>query len=188
MDWTCDTRCRVNANYEGMTSWVGASKMYFCFVKHFGTKINKANLRDLIAATGLVFLHKIGLKSLIFWPMWHGNFMEEVENQQGTSSILCQALCIISKPSANSNWSYSPEKPNLSQNWWFFFPLDVKIWQMTVKNNRATRQCYFKMCASFHSHLSIQNGVTVRKRQIWVKIDDFCPVWPWSLTDDLEKQ
>ena len=27
---------------------------------------NKANLRDLIAATGLVFLHKIGFKSLIF--------------------------------------------------------------------------------------------------------------------------
>ena len=48
---------------------------------------NNANLRDLIAATGQVFLHKIGLKSLIFWPMWPGNLMEE-------------------------NWSYSPETPN----------------------------------------------------------------------------
>ena len=27
---------------------------------------NKANLRDLIAATGLIFLHYIGFKSLIF--------------------------------------------------------------------------------------------------------------------------
>ena len=30
---------------------------------------NKANLRDLIAATDLVFLPKIGFKSLIFLPM-----------------------------------------------------------------------------------------------------------------------
>ena len=34
--------------------------------------------------------------------------------------------------------------------------------------------------------LSIQTGVTVQKRTIRVKIGDFCHVWPWSLTDDLE--
>ena len=31
-------------------------------------------------------------------------------------SKLRQALCIISKPMVNSNWSYSPEKPNSGQN------------------------------------------------------------------------
>ena len=140
------------------------------------------------------------------------------------------------------NWSYSPETPNLGQNWWFFVPCDLEIWRMTLKNNRAPLLYYSKLCASFHSHLSIQNGVTVQKRQIWVKISDFlsrvtlkfggwpwktkghlfcatssfvhhfiaicrfkielqsgnakfgsksaifCPVWPWNLTDDLEKQ
>ena len=44
---------------------------------------------------------------------------------------------------------------------------------MTLKNNRALLLCYFKLCASFHSHWWIQTGVTVRKRPIWVKLDDF---------------
>ena len=112
---------------------------------------------------------------------------------------------------------------------------------MTLKNNRAPLLCCFKLCASFHSHQWIQAGVTVRKRQILVKIDNFysrvtlkfywwpsktigqlfysiwsfvqhflaigevknelqsrnaqsgsnstifSAVWPWNLTDDLEK-
>ena len=32
---------------------------------------------------------------------------------------------------------------------------------------------YEDLCASFHSHQWIQTAVTVRKRPIWVKIDDF---------------
>ena len=46
---------------------------------------------------------------------------------------------------------------------------------MTLNNNRAPLLCCFKLCASFCSHWWIQiGGVTVRKRQIWVKSDDFC--------------
>ena len=49
--------------------------------------------------------------------------------------------------------------------------------------------CCFKLCASFHSHWWIKTGVTVRKRPNWVKIDNLVfAVWPWNLTDDLEKQ
>ena len=142
----------------------------------------------------------------------------------------------------NWNWSYSPEMPNLDQHRRFFEPCDLEIWQMTFKNNRAPLVCYFKLCASFRSHWWIQTGVTVRKRLIWVKIDDlfsrvslkfdgwpsktighlfyatssfvyhfiaigefklelqsgnaqsgsnltlFRAVWPWNLTDDLQKQ
>ena len=40
-------------------------------------------------------------------------------------------------------------------------------------NNRASLLCCFKLCATFHSHRWIQTGVTVRKRPIWVKFDDF---------------
>ena len=126
----------------------------------------------------------------------------------------------------NSNWGYSPETPNLGQNWRFFsrvtlkfderpsktighlfsatsnfvqhfvaigeFKLelqsgnaqskskskffercDLEIRRMTFKYNRAPLLCYFKLCAAFRSHWWIQTGVTVRKRPIWVKIDDF---------------
>ena len=156
--------------------------------------------------------------------------------------MLHSALCIISKPSVNSNWSYSPETFNLGQNQWFFIPCDLEIWSMTFKNNRASLLFCFKLCASFHSHRWIQTKVTVRKRSFQVKIGDFLScvtlkfdkwhwktirplfyatsssvrhfiaigelelelqsgnarfgskstiflaVWPWNLTDDLEKQ
>ena len=141
--------------------------------------------------------------------------------------MLLQALCIISQPSVNSNWSYSPETPNLGQirqslkpcdleiwqmtlqnnrapllcyfklcaafrtYWWiqtgvttletpnlgqirrFLEPCDLKIWRMTLQNNRAPLLCYFKLCASFHTHWWIKIWVTVRKRSIRIKIDDF---------------
>ena len=80
---------------------------------------------------------------------------------------------IISNPSVNSNWNYSLETLNLGQNRQFFVPCDLEIWQMTSKNNRAPLLCCFKLCVSFHSHQWIQTGVTVRKRLILVKIDDF---------------
>ena len=59
---------------------------------------------------------------------------------------------------------------------------------MALKNNRAPLLCCFKLCASFHSHLWIQTGVTVRKRPNWVRMDNFLAVWPGNMTNDLEKQ
>ena len=46
----------------------------------------------------------------------------------------------------------------------FFVPCDLEIGQMTLKNNRAPLLCHIKLCASFHHHMWIQTGVTVRKR------------------------
>ena len=74
----------------------------------------------------------------------------------------------------HSNWSYSPETPNLGQIRRFLEPRDLEILRMTPKNNRAPLICYFKLLASFRSHWWIfQTVVTVRKRLIWVKIDNF---------------
>ena len=156
--------------------------------------------------------------------------------------MLLQALCIISYPLVNSNFNYSPEMPNLGQIRQFLEPCDLEIWRMTLQNNMAPLLCYFKLSTSFCSHWWIQTWVTVRKRQIWVKFDDFksraalkfdgwpcktighlfyatsnfvyhfvpigdfefelqsgnpqfgsnatifLAMWPWNLTDDLEKQ
>ena len=153
--------------------------------------------------------------------------------------MLLQALCIISYPLVNSNLSYSPETTNLGQirrfigpcdlgnwrmtfknirapllcylklcaafrsHWWiqtgvtvwkrpirvkfddFLAPCELEIWWMTLKNNRASLLCYFKLCASFRSHWWIQTGVTVRKHPIWVKIDDLfepCDLQTWPMT------
>ena len=101
--------------------------------------------------------------------------------------MLLQALCIISEPVVNSNLSYSPETPNLGHIRRFLEPCDLAICRMTLKNNRAPLLCYFKLYVSFRSHWWIQTGVSVRKRPIWVKIDDFFSgvtlqfdVWPWK--------
>ena len=86
----------------------------------------------------------------------------------------------------NLKLSYSPEPPNLDQNLCFFVSRDLEIWQMSLKNNRAHFLRYFKFCASFQCHWWIQTGDSVRKRPIWVNIDDFCSRvtlkydrWPW---------
>ena len=55
----------------------------------------------------------------------------------------------------------------------FFAPCELEIWWMTLKTYRAPLLCYFKLCVLFHSHRSIQTGVTDWKRPIRVKINDF---------------
>ena len=56
----------------------------------------------------------------------------------------------------------------------FFYPCDLEIWWMTLKNKSAPVLCYIKLCASFQS-------------SIWVKIGDFLSrvtlklyEWPWK--------
>ena len=62
-----------------------------------------------------------------------------------------------------------------------FFLCDLKIWRMTLKNNRAPLLSNIKLCASFHCNMWIQTGVTVRKRLNGVMTSvtlTFDP-WPW---------
>ena len=81
----------------------------------------------------------------------------------------------------NSNWSYSPETPNLGQIRQFVEPCDLEIWRMTLTNNRAPLLSNIKLYASFHHHMWIQTGVTVRKRLSWVvtSVTLTFDLWPW---------
>ena len=81
----------------------------------------------------------------------------------------------------NSNWSYSPERPNLGQIRRFLEPCDLEIWRMTLKNNRAPLLSIIKLYASFHHHMWIQTGITVRKQLSWVVTSDTLTfdLWPW---------
>ena len=79
------------------------------------------------------------------------------------------------------NLSYSPETPNLGQIPRFLEPCDLEIWRMTLKNNRAPLLSNIKLYASFHHHMWIQTGVTVRKRLSWVvtSVTLTFDLWPW---------
>ena len=61
----------------------------------------------------------------------------------------------------------------------------MRVWNLTLKNKSSPQLCCFKLCVSFHSHQWIQTGVTVRKRQIGVTIDDLyvlCDLEIWEMT------
>ena len=67
---------------------------------------------------------------------------------------------------------------------WFNFDciMQLKKLHHIATNVCSRKKCYyfcwspwlFTLCASFRSHWWLQTGVTVRKRLIWVKMDDFC--------------
>ena len=68
--------------------------------------------------------------------------------------------------------TYSPEMLNSGQNRRYLSRVTEKCYGWLWKN-RAPLLCYFKLSASFRTHWWIQTGVTVWKRPIWVKFDDF---------------
>ena len=127
-------------------------------------------------------LTQIELKSSIFQHVWPWNLMDDLAKQKGSFSIVHQALCIISNPLVKSNWSYSPETLNSGHNRLFFVPCDLEIWRMTLKNNRIPFLNNINLCASFHHHMQIQPGVTVRKRLNWglTSVTLTFDLWPWS--------
>ena len=120
--------------------------------------------------------------------------------------MLLKALCTISKPSANENWSCSPETPKLGQNWWFFVPYDLTIWWITFKNNWSPLRCYFKLCAYFllneftHGINSLHSCIHARLYIVLNRCNTMFflvnvltifsqyfgrQLWVWRLTDDL---
>ena len=64
----------------------------------------------------------------------------------------------------NPNWSYSPETPDLGQIDDFFSRATLKLTDDLEKKNRAPHLSNIELYASFHHHMWIQAGGTVRKR------------------------
>ena len=93
---------------------------------------------------------------------------------------LYHILCVITKPWVNQNRSYSRETLNSGQNRHFVVPCDLEIWRMTLKNNREPLLRYITLCASFHCHMWIKTGITVRKRLNVVMTSVTLTFAPWS--------
>ena len=139
----------------------------------------EANLRALIAYTGIVILLKLDSN--------HKFFAQITLQFDGWSRQIIGHLFYSVSSFVHHFISIGEFKlESQSGNTWFISKLvifvlrDLEIWQMTLKNIRAPFLCYFKLSASFHSHHWIQTRVTVRKSQIWVKIGYFCPMSHWK--------
>ena len=138
--------------------------------RYFIKRINKTNLYDCLSlsfselwVSGIIMTSNFPIRSMSF--------------SRGSRSAMQRRCSYTLTRQIWGIWklrpAYSPETPNLSQNQWCFVPCDLKIWWMTLENNRASLLCCYKLCATFHSHWWIQTGVTVRKHPIRVKFDDF---------------
>ena len=151
---------------------------------------HKANLRDLIAATGLAILLKLDknnrLISLCDLEIW---WMTSKNNKAPLLYYI--KLCA----SFQIHWWIQTGVTIRKCSMWvkigdFFVLPDLEIWWMILKNKKAPLLYYIKLCAAFPSHWHIQTGVTVQKRSIQVKIGNFLSrvtlkidVWPWKQLD-----
>ena len=90
---------------------------------------------------------------------------------------------MISNPSVNSNWSYSPETINSRQNQQFFVRCDLEIWQMTMKNNRAPFLYYIKLYACIISSPYVNSNWSYGPEAV-KRSHGFCDLdlWPLTLT------
>ena len=122
-----DMLTRVTLKFDGWP-WKTIGHLFYAtssFLQHF-VPIGEFKL-ELQSGNA-----QFGSNSTIFRAVWPWNLTDDLEKQKGTSSMLLQALCIISYPLVYSNWSHSPETPNLGQIRRFLEPSDLEIWRMTL--------------------------------------------------------
>ena len=128
---------------------------------------------------------QFGSKSTIFCPVWPWNLTDDLENNR--TPLLCYFM--ICAPFHSHLWNQTGvtvRKRPIRVKIGDFFP--VRPWNLTndLKNNRAPLLCHCKLCASFRSHVWIQTGVIVRKRQIGTKfvltsVTLTFGLWTWPL-------
>ena len=166
MEWS-----RVGAKQIPEPWLLMTSPVFFHWIilTHWGqTNHNKANLRDLIAATGLVISNWIQIIDFFLEIWWMTS-----KNNRYFFYTMSSIVHHFNSIGWIWNWSYSPETLNSDWNWRYFVLCYLEIWWMTLENNRAHLLYYIKLCASFLIHRWNQSCVTVRKLLIRVNIDFF---------------
>ena len=149
-------------------------------------KYNKANLRDLIAATGIVILLKLDLNCRCFSPC-------DLEIDGWPRKIIGHLFSIASsfvhhrKPLGEFKLELLSGNAQFGSKSAIYCPVWPRNLTDDLEINRAPLLCCFKFCASFHSRRCIQTKVTVWKHSIWVKIGNSLSRmtlkfdgWPWK--------
>ena len=144
---------------------------------------NKANLRDLIAATGLVMLLKLDSNrrffSLCDLEIW---WMTPKNNR---APLLCYFKVFAS---FRSHWWIQTEVTVWKHLIWvkfdFFFKFDGWPWKTIRHIFYATSSFVHYFVAIEEFKLELQSG----NAQSGSNSTIFLALWPWNLIDDLEKQ
>ena len=92
---------------------------------------------------------QFGSKSTIFCAMWPLHLTDDLEEQQDTSPMPHQDLCIISSPYVNSNWSYSPDTVKLC------FDL-CDLWYLTLSFCMGITSAKDNKSLKFHDDIMVE--------------------------------
>ena len=124
--------------------------------------------------------HSIQVKiGVFFYPVWLWNWTDDLVKQYATSSMLLLSLCLIDQfklEQQHGNAIFGPK------SLFFLSHVTLKLYRWHWK---TIFPCCSQFCAPFHSHQTIQLGVTVRKRQIWVTNSNLfvrCDLELWQMT------
>ena len=151
---------------------------------------NKTNLRDLIAATGLVISLKLDSNRRFFFSRVTLNFDEWPRKIIGHLFYITSSFVHHLKPIGEFKLELLSGNTQFGPKSAIFFLSCVTLkfdgWPWKTIGHR------FYVATSFVHHFiaigefkqKLQSGNT----KFWSNSAIFCPVWPWNLTDDLEKQ
>ena len=121
---------------------------------------NKANLRDLIAATSREILKQIGFKSSIFQPMWPSHLMDDLKKNNRAHVLHYIKLC-----------------PSFQSHWWIQTGVTVRKHAIWVKST-------FKILRP--RQITAISQMTFSNAFSWVKMCEFRLGFHWGLFLRLE--
>ena len=149
---------------------------------------NKANLRDLIAATGRVILLKLDSNRRFFSPCDLEIWWMTLKNN-GAPLLYYIKLCASFQIHQWIQTGVTVQKRSIQVkigNFWSHVTLKFDRWSWKTIGHLFFAMLsflyHFKAIGKFK--LKLQSG----NAQFGSKSAIFCPVWPWNLTDNLEKQ
>ena len=169
-----------------VTECTNAYSVYLTTICH--THVNKANLRDLIAATGLVILLKFDPNHRFFVPCDLEIWWMALENNRAPLLYdikLCASFQI-------HRWIQIGITVRKRSIWVKIGNFLSRVTFKFDRWHRKTIEHLFYVASSFVYHftaisefkLELQSG----NAQFWSKSMIFLAVWPWNLMDDLQKQ
>ena len=182
----------MKSNLSNSLETLKSGKNWRFFVPHdlenWRMTLNKTNLRDLIAATGLVILLKLDSSRQFCGPCDLEIWWMTLKNNRAPLLYyvnLCASFQFHRWIKTGVTTGKRPIRVKIGN---FFSPVTLKFngchWKTIGHLFYTTLSFVYHFKAIGEFKLELQSG----NAQFRSKFAIFCSVWPWNLTDDLEKQ
>ena len=150
--------------------------------------LNKTNLRDLIAATGLVILLKLDSSRQFCGPCDLEIWWMTLKNNRAPLLYYVNLCASFQFHRWIKTGVTAGKRPIRVKIGIFFSPVTLEFngwhWKTIGHLFYTTLSFVYHFKAIGEFKLELQSG----NAQFRSKLAVFCSVWPWNLTDDLEKQ